>query len=139
MTTPSSLVTTPRRSWGRIVLICALILSLLGNALAVGAWVRLREARTELLGPEAAAARLPEALREDLRQALRGEMRSLRPLLRDVVQARQSIVAAADARPYLRSDAETAMNDFRNSVDALLGEVQRIFLDQLDAKVAAEP
>jgi uncharacterized membrane protein len=118
-------------------LICALILSLFGNAVALGSWVRLREARTELLGPDAAAARLPDSLRQDLRQALRGEMRSLRPLLRDVVQARQAIVEAAAARPYLRDDAEAAMNDFRGSVDALLSEVQRVFLAQLDAKAAS--
>ena len=139
MTTPAPASTSPRRSWGRIALIGALILSLLGNAVAVGAWVRLREARTELFGPEAASARLPNDLRQDLRQALRGEMRSLRPLLRDVVQAREAIVAAASARPYVRSDAEAAMNDFRNGVDALLAEVQRIFLDQLDTKAAAGP
>lgn len=139
MTTPASSTATSRRSWGRIVLVCALVLSLLGNALALGAWVRLREARDELLGPEAAAARLPENLRQDLRQALRGEMRSLRPLLRDVVQARQAIVAAASASPYVRSDAEAAMNEFRGSVDVLLVEVQRIFLDQLDAKTAPAP
>lgn len=139
MTTPASSTATSRRSWGRIVLVCALVLSLLGNALALGAWVRLREARAELLGPEAAAARLPENLRQDLRQALRGEMRSLRPFLRDVVQARQAIVAAASASPYVRSDAEAAMNEFRGSVDVLLVEVQRIFLDQLDAKTVSAP
>ena len=139
MTTPANASTSTRRSWGRIALILALILSLLGNAVAVGAWVRLREARTELFGPEAAAARLPGDLRQDLRTALRGEMRNLRPLLRDVVRAREAIVAAASARPYLRNDAEAAMDDFRGSVDALLTEVQRVFLDQLDAKAAAKP
>jgi uncharacterized membrane protein len=131
--------TTPRRSWGRIALICALVLSLFGNALALGAWARLRDARADLLGPEAAAARLPDDLRQDLRQALRAELPSLRPLLRDLVQSRTAIVDAASARPYLRSDADAAMTDFRADVDALLVEVQRIFLDQLDAKATTEP
>ncbi|WP_170971981.1 periplasmic heavy metal sensor [Rhodobacter sp. SY28-1] len=139
MTTPAPASPSPRRSWGRIALICALVLSLLGNAVAVGAWIRIREARAELLGPEAAAARLPGELRQELRIALRGEMRSLRPLLRDVVQAREAIVSAAGARPYVRGDAERAMDDFRASVDALLTEVQRIFLDRLDAKAVAGP
>lgn len=130
---------SPQRSWARITLIWALVLSLLGNALALGAWARLHEARSDLLGPEAAAARLPEDLRQDLRQALRAELSSLRPKLRDVVQSRKAIVDAAKARPYLRGDAEAAMNDFRSDVDALLVEVQRIFLDQLDAKAAATP
>jgi uncharacterized membrane protein len=137
MTTPNP--TTPRRSWGRIALVCALVLSLFGNAVALGAWARLRDARTELLGPEAAAARLPDDLRQDLRQALRAELPSLRPLLRDLVQSRTAIVDAANARPYVRSDAEAAMTDFRSDADALLEEVQRIFLDQLDTKAAAEP
>lgn len=139
MTTPAPPSPSPRRSWGRIALIGALILSLVGNAVTVGAWVRLRESRAELLGPDAAAARLPDELRQELRTALRGEIRNLRPLLRDVIQAREAIVAAASARPYIRSDAEAAMDDFRNGVDALLAEVQRVFLDQLEAKAAANP
>jgi uncharacterized membrane protein len=137
MTPPSP--TTPRRSWGRIALVIALVLSLFGNAVAFGAWVRLREARTDLLGPEAAEARLPNDLRQDLREALRSERPSLRPLLRDLIQSRKAIVDAASARPFVRSDAEAAMNDFRADVDALLLEVQRVFLDQLDAKAAAQP
>jgi uncharacterized membrane protein len=128
----------PRRSAGRIALVGALVLSLLLNALVIGAWVRLRDARADLLGPEAAAARLPDDLRQDLRRALRDEARTVRPLLRDVVKARAAIVAAATARPYDRGAAEAAMTDFRAATDALLSEVQRVFLDQLDAKVATE-
>jgi uncharacterized membrane protein len=112
----------------------ALVLSLFLNAVAAGAWLRFRETRQALLGPEAAAARLPEDLRADLREALRAESRSLRPLLRDVVRARTAIVAAARAEPYDRAAAEAAMVEFRQSVDALLAEVQRVFLGQLDAK-----
>lgn len=137
MTTPPP--TAPRRSWGRIALVCVLVLSLFGNAVALGAWARLREVRSELLGPEAAAARLPNDLRQDLRQALRADLPSLRPLLRDLVKSRKAIVDAAGARPYVRSDAQAAMTDFRSDVDALLLEVQHVFLDQLDAKAAAEP
>ena len=138
MTAPVSPLPATRRSWGRIALVTALVLSLFLNAVAVGAWLRLRDARAELLGPEAAAARLPDDLRQDLRQALRAESHSIRPLLRDVVQARAAIVEAAKARPYLRSDAEAAMVRFRASLDTLLGEVQRVFLDQLDAKADGE-
>jgi uncharacterized membrane protein len=137
MTTPPPLA--PRRSWGRIALVCALVLSLFGNAVALGAWARLRDVRYDLLGPEAAAARLPNDLRQDLRQALRADLPTLRPLLRDLVQSRKAIVDAAGARPFVRSEAEAAMTDFRSDVDALLLEVQRVFLDQLDAKAAAEP
>jgi uncharacterized membrane protein len=135
MTAPVPPPEAPRRSWGRITLVAALVLSLFLNAVAVGAWLRFREAREGLLGPEAAAARLPDDLRADLREALRTESRSVRPLLRDVVQARAAIVAAARAEPYDRATAEAAMTDFRRSMDALLTEVQRVFLDQLDARV----
>lgn len=134
MAAPVTPPDAPRRSWGRIALIAALVLSLFLNAVALGAWARLRAVRTDLLGPEAAAARLPDDLRSDLREALRAESRSVRPLLRDVVRARAAIVAAARAEPYDRAAAETAMEDFRVSVDALLAEVQRVFLDQLDAR-----
>lgn len=139
MTQPASPLRATRRSWGRIALVAALVLSLVLNAIAVGAWLRLREARADLLGPEAASARLPDDLRQDLRTALRGEARTIRPLLRDLVQARAAIVAAAKARPYVRSDAEAAMVRFRTSLDTLLAEVQRVFLDQLDAKAEREP
>lgn len=128
----------PRRVWGRIALIVALVLSLFLNALAIGAWVRLRDARADLFGPEAAAARLPEELRQDLRSALRAEARTIRPLLRDVVAARAAIVAAAKARPYDRASADAAMTRFRTATDAFLSEVQRVFLDQLDDRVARE-
>ena len=134
MTAPVPPPDAPRRSWGRVALVAALVLSLFLNAVAMGAWLRFREAREGLLGPEAAAARLPDDLRADLRQALRAESDSVRPLLRDVVRARAAIVTAARAEPYDRSAAEAAMNDFRASVDALLAEVQLVFLDQLDAR-----
>ena len=68
-------------SFGAVALVCALVLSLVGNAVALGAWARLRDVRSDLLGPEAAAARLPNDLRQDLRLALRADLPSLRPLL----------------------------------------------------------
>lgn len=138
MTASASPPPALRRSWGRIALVTALVLSLFLNAVAVGAWLRFRDARADLLGPEAAAARLPDDLRQDLRRALRAEARSIRPLLRDVVRARAAIVAAANARPYVRSDTEAAMVSFRTSLDTLLADVQRVFLDQLDAKAESE-
>lgn len=124
----------PRRSWGRIVLIGALVLSLVGNALAIGAWARFQAVRSELLGPEAAGARLPDDLRAELRAALRAEPRQSLRLLRDVVRARAAIVAAAEAVPYDRAATEAAIVEFRGAVDALLAEVQGVFLDRLDAR-----
>ena len=124
----------PHRSWGRIALIAVLALSLLGNALAIGAWARFQTARAELLGPEATEARLPDDLRAELRSALRENPRQTLNLLRDVVKARAEIVAAAKADPFDRAAAETAMDAFRSAVDALLIEVQLVFLDRLEKR-----
>lgn len=134
MTDPVPVPPVKQRSWGRVALVTALVLSLALNALAAGAWLRFREVRNDLLGPEATAARLPDDLRQDLRRALRAEARTFRPLLRDLVAARAAIVSAAEARPFIRADAEAAMTDFRAALDALLAEVQQAFLDQLEAK-----
>jgi uncharacterized membrane protein len=122
---------SPRRSWGRIALIVALILSLGGNALALGAWLRFREARTELLGPDATTGRLPDELRAELRTALRANARDLAPRLRAVAEARAAITAAAKADPYNPAAAEAAMDGFRSAVDDLLIEVQVVFLEHL--------
>jgi uncharacterized membrane protein len=134
--TPLSPSPVPRRSWGRIALVVALVLSLVGNALALGAWLRYRTVRADLLGPEAASARLPDDLRQELRAALRADARGTMILLRDVVRARAAIVAAVEARPYDRTAAAAAMTDFRAAVDALLAEVQLVFLDRLDRRAA---
>jgi uncharacterized membrane protein len=123
-----------RRSWGRIALIVALVLSLGGNALALGAWLRFREARAELLGPVASVGRLPDDLRAELRTALRAKARDLAPHLRALSQARAAITAAAQADPYDPAAAEAAMDEFRAAVDGLLVDVQTVFLDQLARK-----
>lgn len=122
---------SPRRSWGRIALVAALVLSLGGNALALGAWLRFREARTELLGPDASAGRLPDDLRAELRTALRAHAPELAPHLRAIAEARAAITAAAKADPYDPIAAEAAMDGFRSAVDELLIEVQTVFLDHL--------
>ena len=46
----------PRRNRGRLILIGALALSLIGNAVAVGGALRLAALRAELLGPAADSA-----------------------------------------------------------------------------------
>lgn len=124
----------PRRSWGRIALILALILSLLGNAVTLGALVRLQMARSYLLGSEAVPARLPDDLRAELRAALRQDPRQSLPLLREVVRARMAIVEAIRAEPYDRAATEAAADAFRAAIDALITEVQDIFLDRLDQR-----
>jgi hypothetical protein len=128
----------PHRSWGRIALIAVLVLSLLGNAVALGALLRFRTVRAEILGPQAELVVLPAEIRQELRAALRAEARQMAPLLRDILQARVAMVRAATARPYDRAATEAAMEDFRQSLGLLLAEVQVVFLDRLDAIAAKD-
>lgn len=124
----------PHRSWGRIVLIVVLVLSLMGNALALGALYRLREARSAFMGPEAAAARLPDDLRRDLRRALRAEGRELLPLLRQMGSARAAIIATLSADPFDRAAADAAMTRYRTALDALLDRAQVVVLDRMETR-----
>jgi hypothetical protein len=135
--TVTSQANPPRRSWGRIALVAALVLSLMGNALALGAWARLRDMRTGIFGADVAQVALPADLRQDLIAALRTEASRLVPELRALAQTRRDLIAAATARPYDRVATQTTMDAFRNAVDALLLSVQPIVLDRLD-EVAAE-
>lgn len=124
----------PRRAWGRIALIAVLAFSLLGNAATLGAWARLRSVESQLLGPDAAAARLPGALRRALYEALRADPGQTLRLLQEAASARAAVVAAATAEPYDRATTEAAMDAFRAAVDRLLHEVQGVFLDVLDQR-----
>ncbi len=127
----------PRRSWGRIALIAALVLSLMGNALALGAWARLREMRAGIFGADVAQVALPADLRQDLIIGIRANADRLLLELEAVSKTRRYMIAAATAHPYDRATTEAAMNAFRNAIDALLLAVQPIVLDRLD-EVAAE-
>jgi uncharacterized membrane protein len=116
------------------VLIVVLVLSLMGNALALGALYRLREARSAFMGPEAAAARLPDDLRRDLRRALRAEGRELLPLLRQMGSARAAIIATLSADPFDRAAADAAMTRYRTALDALLDRAQVVVLDRMETR-----
>ena len=131
-TTPVISAATPRRSWSRIVLIAVLALSLFGNAMALGAYLRLRELRESLVGRGTEAIALPEPMRQELRAALRERKTELEPALRDLALARRALIAAISAEPYDRATTEAAMTDFRADIDGLLSGAQVILLDYLD-------
>jgi uncharacterized membrane protein len=130
--TPPSATPRPRRSWGRIVLIAVLALSLLGNALTLGGLLRLRELRETLVGAGTEAITLPEALRQDLRAALRDRRADLMPALREVLLSRRALIAAMTAQPHDRTATDAAMTAFRADIDRLLAAAQPILLDRLD-------
>jgi len=125
-----------KRNTGRIVLIAVLAVSLLGNALTLGAALRLRALRADLLGPEAAQALYPREMRSVLRDALTSHADQLRPELHDLVAARAAVVAAGTARPFERAALDAAMADLRARFDTTLADVQKVLADALEAEAA---
>lgn len=125
---------TTKRNWGRMALIGVLAVSLLGNALSLGALARLRALRTDLLGPAAERALFPREIRADLREALAGHGATLRPALRDLVAARAAVVATGSARPFDRAATEAAMTEFRARLDQTLAQTQAVMLDALEQR-----
>ena len=123
-----------KRNTGRIVLIAVLALSLLGNALTLGAALRLRALRADLLGPEAAQALYPREMRAVLRDALSRHADQLRPELHALVAARAAVVAAGTARPFDRTALDAAMADLRGQFDVTLADVQKVLADALEAE-----
>lgn len=124
----------PRRSWGRIALVGALVLSVIGNALALGAFYRLNETRKAYLGPYATSVQLPDELRREIRRALRAKTRELLPLLRDLGQERTAVLTALQAEPFDAAAADAAMTGFRSALDTLLSSAQVVILDRMQAR-----
>lgn len=125
-----------KRNPGQIALIAVLALSLMGNALAVGAVLRFRALQGDLLGPAAAQATFPREIRRELRAALREKAGMLRPALRQLTEDRAAVVAAGQARPFDRVALDAAMARFRADLDSGLGAVQQVVGDRLEARAA---
>ncbi len=127
----------PRRDRGRLILIGALALSLIGNAVAVGGALRLAALRAEVLGPAADSALFPRATRLVLREALKAHQAELLPPLHDLARQRAVLVATASARPFDRAAVAAEMAEIRRMTDALLAQTQTILLDALEAQAKA--
>lgn len=127
-----------RRNRLQIALVAALAISLLGNALAIGAGLRLRALRADLLGPAAEAAFFPRDIRQALRAALAAERDTLLPDLHALARIRAQLVADAMARPFDRAAVEADMALLRQQADRLLATVQGIVADTLEARARQE-
>jgi uncharacterized membrane protein len=114
------------------VLIAVLALSLFGNAVTLGALMRLREIREDLIGPDTKAVALPKTLREELRAALKERRVELAPALSDLLRTRRTLIEAMKAQPFDPAATDALMTAFRSDLDALLAKVQVILLDHLD-------
>lgn len=124
------------RNWGRIALIALLALSLLGNAVTVGAVMKLRANRTALAGPEAEYTRFPRDLRRSINTALRDNAAQIRPALQRLAAARKEMVETGTARPFDRAASEAAIAAFRTEAAAVMAEIQPILLGTLEAEAS---
>lgn len=134
----TSAAPAPRRNWPRLALVAVLGLSLLGNAIALGAALRFQSVRADLLGPAAEAALFPRSYRQDFHAALSAQSPKLIPMLHALVETRARIVALGMARPFDRAAVQAEMDRFRAQTDAILAAVQATLLERLE-QIAARP
>lgn len=113
----------------RWVLYGLLGISLFLNAVALGFWLRLREAGT-FSGDWRS---LPAETRAEFRQALRAPNSELRQRLAALADARAALRAAAEARPYDRAAVEAAMIRVRRATTDLQIAAQEVMLRGFDA------
>lgn len=116
--------------WKSIALGTVLALSLLGNALALGAGLKLYQLRQNMLGGGSAIT-LPTAERRALGRALMDHRADLQPALQAVQAARAAAASAILARPFDRAKAATALDGLRAALDALMVQGQGVVLDDL--------
>ena len=124
------------RNRGRILLVAALAISLLFNAMAVGAVLKLRHMCLSLLGEDSAALMLPPDLRADIRRALVADGPNLNLALARVVAARKTVVALASASPFDPAATDQAMTKVRAEVTTLMAAAQATVLDELTRRAA---
>jgi hypothetical protein len=111
----------------RILLPLVLAVSLLGNALAVGAVIKLRHVRADVIGD---SAPLPRDLRRTLLAAMARDT-ILRASLAQVQSARAAFVTAATAKPYDPAATEAALTALRAEVSSLMQQGQTVVLTAL--------
>jgi len=109
-----------RRNRGRLILVGVLAVSLLGNAVSLGAVLQFQRMRHSLLGPDAQAALFPRDYRRDFSAALKAHQPEIRQDLAQIVAARSKVVEMAQARPFDRvqhrgGDGRVPRQDRRHS------------------------
>lgn len=123
-----------RRNSGRLILIGVLAVSLMGNAVAVGAVLKFGQMRHALLAPDAGSALFPRSYRREFSAALAAHQPEIRAHLQDLVAARSQIVENGMARPFDRANTQAAMDVFRDKATAAFADVQSILLDALEER-----
>ena len=123
--------TPAQRNRGRMILVGALALSLLGNALAAGAILRFRALKSDLMGPAEQTAVFPRPQRKRIRAAIADNADTLRPQLHALAAARTAVVIAGTADPVDRAALDAAMERFRAELDTAAAGIQVIIADTL--------
>ncbi|NVK45343.1 MAG: hypothetical protein HWE33_03485 [Rhodobacteraceae bacterium] len=128
-----------RISKGRLILIGVLAVSLLGNAVALGAVWRFQQVRVTLMGDEAGPPpAFPADIRRELRAHLQDNQDSLSPKVRAVIDARRDVVDTGTATPFDKAATEAAMEEFRRALDEAVREAQGLVLEVLEARASEQ-
>jgi uncharacterized membrane protein len=120
---------------GRVILIAVLALSLLGNALALGAGLRFVQLRHALMG-ESASTSLSIPMRRELIAILADHKADLAPALQAMQTARLNAVEAISAKDYDPEATKAALDALRQSVTGLMEQAQVAVLDGLAKRPA---
>jgi uncharacterized membrane protein len=123
--------------WKTTVLVVALAVSLLGNALAVGAGLQIWKVRQSILG-DGPAITLPRTERRALIRALVSHQDEMRPALTEVQTARRAAVEAVLARPYDAAQASAALDALRGALGELMREGQMVLLADLNQRTSVK-
>ena len=121
-----------RMSRSRLLLMVILALSLLGNAVTLGAVWRLQELRVELVGAGQALPTFPRDVRAALRAELDANPQVVKPKVQAMIAARAKVVATTQTGHFDRAATEAAMTEFRVALDAAVQAFQGVILNVLE-------
>jgi len=126
-----------RIAWGRVSLIAILCISLLGNAVVIGAVLRAHQLRVAVLGDmDMRTASYPPDIRKALRQDIMAHSDTLGPALQAAMAARAEVIATSTAEPFDRAATEAAMAAFRVKLDVVLDLTQGVVLGVMEERAS---
>lgn len=121
-----------RRSWPRLALLVALVLSLATNAFLIGYVARTMNSAPGLgLLAERAGRTYPAEVRAEFRQLLDEGRPRARAVLQRLRHARWELARAAQADPLDEAEVERAMVAVRQATDDLLRLMHEFLLEAL--------
>ncbi len=127
-------VTQKRRiAWGRVSLIAVMCVSLLSNAVVIGAVLRAQQLRVAVLGDmDMRTASYPPDIRKALRKGIMAHSDTLGPALQSAMAARADVIATSTTEPFDRAATQAAMAAFRVKLDAVLDLTQGVVLGVME-------